>query len=218
MLLIFQRYSSRDLLGFGPSMELHDLSPDPIQQFQLWLHEAEVSGGLEFPNAMSLATVAADGKPSVRMVLLKSVNKDGFTFFTNYESRKAQNLATNPAAALCFFWEKLGLQVRVEGEVQKISRAESEAYFHTRPRGSQIGAWASPQSREIPSRATLEEKVKAIQLQFQHEEKIPLPDHWGGFCLAPVRIEFWKNGLNRLHDRFVYLREKKGWTIRRLAP
>ncbi len=199
-------------------MELHDLSPDPIQQFQLWLHAAEASAGLEFPNAMSLATVGDDGRPSVRMVLLKSVNEDGFTFFTNYESRKGQNLIRQPYAALGFFWEKLGLQVRVEGDVQKISRADSAAYFHTRARGSQIGAWASPQSREIPSRAALDEKVKACEQKFRMEETIPLPDHWGGFCLTPTRIEFWKNGAHRLHDRFAYTRNQTGWSIRRLAP
>ncbi len=201
-------------------MELPDLAPDPLKQFQQWLLTAEAKSGLEFPNAMSLATVGSNGRPSLRMVLLKSMNKDGFVFFTNFESRKGRELETNPWGALCFYWEKLGLQVRAEGKVTKLSRAQSQEYFNTRPRESQLGAWASPQSREIPSRAFLEENLKEAGIHFQKNEVIPVPDHWGGLCLCPDRLEFWKNGLNRLHDRFVYTRvdEAKPWKIERLAP
>lgn len=200
-------------------MELAELAPNPFVQFQHWLREAEVESGLEFPNAMSLATVSGDGKPSLRMVLLKGMSEDSFHFFTNYESRKGQELIANPFAALCFYWEKLDRQVRVEGEVKKLSREESQAYFNSRPRGSRLGAWASPQSREIPSRAFLEEKVKESERRFQGQEAVPIPPHWGGFGLFPTRVEFWKAGINRLHDRFAYTRDANGaWKISRLAP
>lgn len=199
-------------------MEARDLAKNPLEQFQHWLREAEVESGLEFPNAMALATVGKNGRPSVRMVLLKGVNKNGFVFFTNYQSRKGKDLSANSQAALCFYWEKLGIQVRVEGKARKIPKKESTDYFHTRPRGSQIGAWASPQSRELESRAQLEERVKELQARFQDEKSIPLPPDWGGFRLVPDRIEFWKNGLNRLHDRFEYVRSGTKWKVRRLAP
>jgi pyridoxamine 5'-phosphate oxidase len=195
-----------------------DLAKNPLDQFRAWLREAEKESGLEFPNAMSLATVGPGGRPSLRMVLLKQVSKSGFVFFTNHESRKGRELAANSHAALCFYWEKLGLQVRAEGKATKISRSASFEYFHSRPRESQLGAWASPQSREIGSRNELEESVEEARNRFQKQSRIPLPAFWGGYCLRPSRVEFWKNGPNRLHDRIVYLRKPKGWDIRRLAP
>jgi len=198
-------------------MERADLSPDPLQQFDAWLLEARALSDLEFPHATALATASKDGRPSVRMVLLKGVNKNGFSFFTNFESRKARELTENPFAALCFFWEKLGRQVRIEGRVERVPDTASDAYFRTRPRGSQLGAWASPQSREIQSRKQLEDAVKAAGEKYLSE--VPRPPNWGGFLLVPDRIEFWKNGEDRLHDRFEYSRNGSGpWTLKRLAP
>jgi pyridoxamine 5'-phosphate oxidase len=198
-------------------MELTDLNPDPIQQFSRWLLEARQESGLEFPDAVALATAGADGRPSVRMVLFKGLNKNDFTFFTNLESRKARELDQNPFAALCFFWEKAGRQVRVEGRAERLSDHDADAYFRTRPHGSQLGAWASPQSRAIESRAALEERVRSTEERFRGAA-IPRPPHWGGFRVIPERIEFWKNGSHRLHDRFEYTREGGAWARRRLAP
>ncbi|MGZ3670262.1 MAG: pyridoxamine 5'-phosphate oxidase [Bdellovibrionota bacterium] len=198
-------------------MERNDLSPDPLEQFEAWLADAQAKSDLEFPHATALATAAKNGRPSVRMVLLKGVNKTGFSFFTNFESRKARELTESPFAALCFFWEPLGRQVRVEGRVERVSDADSDAYFRTRPRGSKLGAWASPQSREIESRKILEDAVQAAGEKYPGE--VPRPPHWGGFMLVPDRIEFWKNGEDRLHDRFEYSRDGSGpWTLKRLAP
>lgn len=199
-------------------MEIQALNPDPFREFALWLEEARAKSGLEFPNAMSLATADASGAPSVRMVLLKGADQYGFVFFTNYESRKGRELEENPLAALCFYWEKTHRQVRVEGRVERISQEENQEYFDTRPRESRLGAWASPQSRELGSRAELERKVAEAEARFEGEEKIPVPPHWGGFRLVPSRIEFWINGPNRLHDRFVYEAAPQGWKRRRLAP
>jgi pyridoxamine 5'-phosphate oxidase len=198
-------------------MELHYLAKNPFQEFHDWFKEAELNGGMDFPNAMSLATVGADGRPGLRTVLLKGVSEAGFTFFTNYKSRKGAELDFNPQAALCFYWDKISRQVRVEGSVEKLSREESEAYFRTRPRLSQIGAWASPQSQEIASRAELEEKVKEISERFRGKD-IPLPDFWGGYVLKPDYFEFWQMGEGRLHDRFVYAPSAEGWLVKRLAP
>lgn len=199
-------------------MELQALHPDPMREFELWLNEAKAKTGLEFPNSMSLATATASGTPSLRVVLLKGLDEKGFLFFTNYESRKARELAANPRAAACFYWEKTHRQVRVEGRVEKVSQAESQEYFDTRPRESRIGAWASPQSQEISSRAELEQHVAEAEERFRGQEKIPLPPHWGGYRLVPERIEFWINGPNRLHDRFLYEAVPEGWKRRRLAP
>jgi pyridoxamine 5'-phosphate oxidase len=200
-------------------MEAQQLPPTPLELFTTWFHEAKAQAGLDFPNAMALATANADGRPSVRMVLLKEVSPKGFVFFTNYESRKAREITANPFASLCFYWEKLHRSVRVEGRVEKISREDSQEYFDSRPRESRLGAWASPQSREIPSRADLEKRAKVAAERFQGQEKIPLPEHWGGFCLVPEAVEFWINGPGRLHDRFVYRADGKGgWTKARLAP
>ena len=199
-------------------MEIQALNPDPFREFALWLEEARAKSGLEFPNAMSLATADGSGAPSVRMVLLKGVDQYGFVFFTNYESRKGRELEENPLAAACFYWEKTHRQVRVEGRVERVSQEENQEYFDTRPRESRLGAWASPQSRELGSRAELERKVAEAAARFEGEDKIPVPPHWGGFRLVPSRIEFWINGPNRLHDRFVYEAAPQGWKRRRLAP
>lgn len=198
-------------------MELHYLAKNPFQEFHDWFKRAETATGLEFPGAMALATSGKDGRPSVRMVLLKGASEQGFVFYTNYESRKAEDLAANPRAALCLYWDKIGRQVRVEGRVEKVSREESEIYFHSRPRSSQIGAWASPQSREIPSRAELEERVAEVGEKYRGQE-IPLPEFWGGYVLKPEYFEFWQQGESRLHDRFAYSLSGKDWTVQRLAP
>lgn len=194
-----------------------DLLPDPIDQFRLWLDDAFVAEVLD-PTAMSLATADSKGKPLVRTVLLKKVDQRGFTFFTNLESRKAAQLRENAVAALLFPWLLLERQVMVMGSVVALPREESEQYFSSRPRESQLSAWASPQSQVIPSREILEQKWEAAKNQFG-EEKIPLPSFWGGFCVVPETIEFWQGGVHRLHDRFQYRKDTENhWLIERLAP
>ncbi len=190
--------------------------PDPIATFRRWWQEAEESG-LLLPESMSLATATPDASPSVRMVLLKGLDQEGFRFFTNYESRKAQELDANPRAALGFHWSVLERQVRVEGRVARLSHEESNAYFQTRGRGSRIGAWASEQSRPIADRPALEAKVAEVEARFGTGE-IPLPLHWGGYNLTPDRIEFWQGRADRLHDRLVYTRSEKDWDVTRLQP
>jgi pyridoxamine 5'-phosphate oxidase len=190
---------------------------DPIKQFQIWFDEA-IGANLPMPDAMSLATVTPDGRPTARMVLLKQVDADGFVFFTNYQSSKAKQLEINPYAALVFYWSQLDRQVRVEGRVTKTPAQESAAYFRTRPRESQIGAWASPQSEVISAREVLEQRAHELSEQYCDRE-IDCPAHWGGFRLAPDRIEFWKSRIGRLHDRILYELQPDGtWTIKRLAP
>jgi pyridoxamine 5'-phosphate oxidase len=191
---------------------------DPFALFGAWFTEAEASEPND-PNAMALATVAADGMPSVRMVLLKGFDKTGFVFFTNLESRKGEQLKANPKAALCFHWKTLQRSVRVEGSVTPVSPAEADAYFATRPRSSRIGAWASKQSRPLASRFDLERRIAEYPARFGLGE-VPRPPFWSGFRLAPLRIEFWKNGAFRLHDRLVFTRADlaEGWTIERLFP
>jgi pyridoxamine 5'-phosphate oxidase len=190
---------------------------DPVAQFQLWFADA-VAAALPLPEAMSLSTVNAKGKPTARMVLLKNVGAEGFVFFTNYRSAKARELADNPNACLLFFWPQLERQVRIEGVVNKTSIAESREYFATRPRGSQIGAWASPQSEVIPGREVLEQRQAELEKVYLDRE-IPWPEHWGGYCLKPERIEFWRGRRDRLHDRILYVKQADGsWTIQRLAP
>ncbi|HEY6806108.1 MAG TPA: pyridoxamine 5'-phosphate oxidase [Pyrinomonadaceae bacterium] len=189
---------------------------DPIRQFQKWFSEA-VTARLPQPEAMSLATVSGEGNPSARMVLLKQVDDQGFVFFTNYRSSKARDMEANPNVALVFFWSGLERQVRIEGSVTKTSAEESQAYFATRPRESQIGAWTSPQSQTISSRAELEKKQAELE-QLYEGEPVPWPEHWGGFRVRPQRIEFWKGRVGRLHDRIVYERNGETWTIKRLAP
>ncbi len=193
-----------------------DLDADPIRQFSKWFKQALTADVAE-PNAMTLATASPDGDPSGRIVLLKGFDKNGFTFFTNYRSRKARNLDRNPRACLVFFWKELERQVRIHGFVERISREESQIYFHSRPTGSQLGAWVSEQSRRIPDRRFLEDRLAEIRKRFDNQE-IPLPDFWGGFRLRPESIEFWQGRPNRLHDRFLYTRKGSEWTRERLAP
>ena len=189
---------------------------DPIKQFQLWFNDA-VEAKLPLPEAMTLATATPDGKPSARMVLLKQVDQDGFVFFTNYHSAKAEQLDANPYAALVFYWSQLDRQVRVEGSVSKTSAEESRDYFRTRPRESQIGAWASAQSQAITSRDVLEQRSHELE-ELYCDREVDCPEHWGGYRLKPERIEFWKSRIGRLHDRILYVRNGDSWTITRLAP
>ena len=189
---------------------------DPIRQFQLWFNDA-FAAGLPLPEAMTLATATPDGRPSARMVLLKQVDHDGFVFFTNYRSAKAEELDANPYAALVFYWAKLDRQVRVEGSVVKTSAQESCDYFKTRPRESQIGAWASSQSQAISSREVLEQRARELEALYLDRE-VDCPEFWGGYRLKPERIEFWKSRVGRLHDRILYQRDANGWSITRLAP
>lgn len=195
-----------------------DLDPDPIQQFQGW-YETAISSALPEPNGMSLCTVDANGQPSVRTVLLKLYDQRGFVFFTNYKSRKASEIDRSPQVAILFPWLALARQVQIRGRAERISTAESLAYFTTRPRGSQIGAWSSPQSQVIRSRSLLESKVAEIARKFA-EGEVPLPDFWGGYRIVPTMIEFWQGRESRLHDRFCYRRDvsASAWQIERLAP
>ncbi len=172
------------------------------------------------PTAMTLATVNAEGKPSARIVLLKGVSSEGFEFYTNYQSRKAKDMEMVPFVSLVFFWKELERQVRVEGRVEKIPFEKSQTYFQSRPRGSQIGAWASPQSEVIPDRQMLEEASTAISQQFENVDPLPCPEHWGGYLVQPFAIEFWQGRSDRLHDRFRYIRNEKeaNWSTDRLAP
>jgi len=189
---------------------------DPIKQFQRWFDEAKAAN-LQLPEAMTLATATPDGKPSARMVLLKQVDEDGFVFFTNYNSAKAEQLDANPYAALVFYWSRLDRQVRVEGSVIRTSEQESRDYFKTRPRESQIGAWASAQSQVIAGRAVLEQRAQELEDLYRDRE-VDCPEYWGGYRLKPERIEFWKSRVGRLHDRILYERDLTGWAIHRLAP
>ena len=221
------------------SLEHADLAADPLQQFRTWFgHATAEQAGSRWHkisialfklwqailgrapadvNAMTLATVDRDGKPSTRTVLLKGVDERGFMFYTNYDSRKGRELSENPNAALTFFWPDLERQVCVAGTVSRLSAAESETYFKSRPRGSQLSAWASNQSDVVPDRATLEKKWGEMEAKFPGD--IPLPPNWGGFVLKPERIEFWQGRLNRLHDRFSYTRQPDGaWKLERLSP
>lgn len=198
-------------------METADLLPDPMAQFRRWLDEARAAG-VAMPEAMTLATAGADGLPSARTVLLKGAEEDGFRFFTNTESRKARELTENRHAALVFHWpQEPRRQVTVAGRVEPLPRAESEAYFRTRPLGSRLGAWASRQTTVIPDREALDRAFAAAQAE--HGEDPPLPPWWGGYLLTPARVEFWQNGPNRLHDRFRYTRgDGDAWLVERLAP
>lgn len=194
-----------------------DSHTDAIVQFRQWLGEA-IESELPEPNAMTLATVGTDGAPSARVVLLKEVD-EGFVFYSNYESRKAHELAANPRATLNFLWLELERQVRIVGQVRKVSRATSEAYFHSRPRASQIGAWVSPQSQRIESREVLEARQRELEKRFADTDPIPLPDNWGGYRLLPQRLEFWQGRPSRLHDRLLYEKQADGnWQRSRLAP
>lgn len=193
-----------------------EVCENPIDQFMEWFEQA-LSTDMVDPNAMTLATATKEGIPSSRIVLLKGVDKKGFRFYTNYKSRKARELEENPQAALCFYWPPLERQVRIEGDVKKLSHQDSEAYFQQRPRLSQLGAWASNQSSELESRGELETKFEEIKKRFENKE-VPLPDFWGGYLLQPTRIEFWQGRKSRMHDRICYKKGGQGWKIVRLAP
>jgi pyridoxamine 5'-phosphate oxidase len=193
-----------------------DVTANPIDQFKLWFGEAATVKIYE-PNAAIIATAGANGIPSARMILVKTFSEDGFTFFSNYESKKGQHLSKNPYAAIVYYWPELERQVRIEGKVEKLSPADSDKYFETRPIGSRLGAWASPQSQVIVDREWLEAKHKEIRTQFRYGEVLR-PSNWGGYILKHYAIEFWQGRQNRLHDRIEYYQEEGKWKIRRLAP
>jgi len=198
-------------------LERDDLKPDPVDQFSLWLEQA-CQAGIREPNAMTLATVGGDGRPSVRTVLLKGFDARGFVFFTNLESTKARQIAENANVALLFLWLALERQASIRGRAERLSTAETVKYFVTRPLGSQLAAWASNQSRVISSRQILEMKWHEMKRKFA-EGRVPLPSFWGGFRVEPMEVEFWQGRTNRLHDRFLYTRQSDGsWKIERLAP
>lgn len=193
-----------------------DLAEDPFQQFERWYQEAD-SAGLKYPNAMSLATAGADHMPTIRTVLLKLYDRNGFVFFTNYGSSKAKQLEENPRAGLLFHWQVLERQIKISGDVERLSKTESLTYFTTRPRGSQLGAWCSSQSEPISSRQMLEQSWEQMKQRFQNKE-VPLPDFWGGYRVIPSTIEFWQGRESRLHDRFEYRLIGDEWQVQRLAP
>ena len=201
----------------GRALRRSDLDPDPIKQFGNWF-TAEIEAGIRDVNAMSLATAGSDCRPSVRIVLLKSFDQDGFVFFTNYESEKGKQLDANSYAALAFYWIELDRQIRVSGKVNRTSHEESQTYFHSRPAGSQLSAWASRQSEVLDGRRVLDARMAEMTERFG-DKRIPLPPHWGGYRLKPDTVEFWQGRPNRLHDRFRYTRQKDSpWQIDRLAP
>lgn len=198
------------------SLDLTEVDPDPFVQFTHWFDEAQRAEVLE-PNAMTLATADAAGRPSARVVLLKEVSPRGFVFFTDYRSRKGIELAANPRAGLCFFWKELERQVRIVGTVERIAPEESAAYFGSRPLGSRVGAWASVQSAVIPGRDWLEAEVERVSATYPDGD-VPLPPHWGGYRVAPDELEFWQGRASRLHDRVRYLANGGGWQVERLSP
>lgn len=203
--------------GTGFSLDREDLEKDPLSQFQQWFSYACETVAMD-PNAMTLTTVNDQNEPHSRTVLLKSFDHNGFVFYSNYESDKSIHISSNPNVSLLFFWSDAARQIRVRGLATKISREESLRYFLSRPRGSQIGAWVSEQSKVIESRSVLEKRFQEIKEQFRNRE-IPLPDFWGGYCVEPIEIEFWQGRRNRLHDRFRYTKDTNGaWSVQRLAP
>jgi pyridoxamine 5'-phosphate oxidase len=213
---------SRSIADIRKDYMLHSLSetdvaPSPIDQFTRWWDDA-LNSEIEEVNAMTLATVTTEGFPAARIVLLKGYTEEGFVFFTNYASHKGKELEKNPRACLVFFWKALERQVRIEGMVEKISAADSEAYFHSRPIGSQIGAWASPQSTVISGREVIEKNVTELEKKYANTS-IPRPEHWGGYIVKPANIEFWQGRSSRLHDRILYTAQNNlSWKIERLAP
>jgi pyridoxamine 5'-phosphate oxidase len=202
--------------AFAKPLRQEDADPDPLRQFAVWFEDAG-SSGERAPEAMAVATATPAGRPSVRMVLMKQFDERGFVFYTNYESRKGEELLANPHAALLFHWDRLGRQVRIEGPAERLGAEESAAYIRSRPRGSQVSALASPQSRPVESRAELERLVAEL-VALSEDGELPLPEHWGGILVRPELYEFWQHREDRLHDRLVYTREGTGWTIARLAP
>lgn len=193
-----------------------ELKNDPFVQFSTWFEEAK-NAKIAEPNAMTLSTVSAKGRPSSRIVLLKGIEDHKFIFYTNYHSHKGKEMIVNPFVALNFFWPPLERQVRIEGKVEKADEAQSDEYFHSRPIGSQLGAWVSPQSETIENRQVIEDRKKYYEEKFK-DGQIPRPPHWGGFRVIPDKFEYWQGRQNRLHDRFLYLKEGDGWQIKRLAP
>ena len=199
------------------TLDIDTIGKDPVSQFEKWFQEA-LSSGIPEPNALTLSTVSEDGRPSGRIVLLKGVERGKFVFYSNYQSQKGKELDKNPACGLTFFWAELERQVRIEGIASRSDAMASEKYFQSRPRESQVGAWASPQSAIISNREILEERVKKIQEKFKGQEKLPKPNQWGGFEVEPLKIEFWQGRSNRLHDRIVFTKVDGAWQIHRLAP
>jgi len=198
--------------------ELHEdqVDQDPIKQFKLWFEEALKAQVIEV-NAMTLSTIDLAGNPSARIVLLKDIEQDGFVFYTNYQSHKGKELALHPMVSLVFFWPDLQRQVRIKGTVKKVNNQTAEDYFHSRPLGSQLGAWASPQSNVIANRAVLERNLAAVMEEYK-DQQVPKPPHWGGYLVVPSSLEFWQGRANRLHDRILYAKDGNNWNIARLAP
>ena len=199
------------------SLDRADVLPDPVAQFERWFKAAQ-EAQIREPNAMNLATVSADGRPTARIVLLKGIEAGSFLFYTNYQSRKGRDIQQHPYVALTFFWPELERQVRIEGKVSQLDDEQSTAYFQSRPRGSQLGAWVSPQSEVIADRSALDQRAQELEARFE-DEKIPRPSYWGGYAVHPYRIEFWQGRPSRLHDRLRYERQEDDrWVIERLAP
>lgn len=199
------------------SLDISDVDKDPIGQFNKWFREA-LAAGVPEPNAFTLSTISEGGRPSARIVLLKGLDQRQFVFYTNYQSQKGQELDSNPACALTFFWPDVERQVRIEGIATRVQESTSEQYFQSRPRGSQVGAWASPQSSIIANRDILEAREREIEKKFEGMNLLPKPKQWGGFAITPTEIEFWQGRASRLHDRVVYYLTDEKWTIHRLAP
>jgi pyridoxamine 5'-phosphate oxidase len=199
------------------SLDISDVDKDPIGQFDKWFKEA-LAAGIPEPNAFTLSTISEGGRPSARIVLLKGLEQRQFVFYTNYQSQKGKELESNPACALTFFWPELERQVRVEGIAARVQESTSEQYFQSRPRASQVGAWASPQSSIIASRDILEAREREIEKKFEGLNLLPKPKQWGGFAITPIEIEFWQGRASRLHDRVVYYLTDEKWIIHRLAP
>ena len=198
-------------------LDASHVADDPITQFRDWFDEVQAAD-IHEPNAMTLATAASNGQPSARIVLLKGLDERGFHFYTNYESQKGTEITHNPKVSLVFLWKPLERQVRIQGVAERLPDDESTEYFHSRPRGSQLGAWASPQSRVIDGRATLHENKKAVEATYADADVIPRPPHWGGYVVRPERVEFWQGRPNRLHDRLCYRKDGDAWRLERLAP